>query len=130
VQGGEGHARARDALAVGYAPHQLRRAGVEPGLGQQGPECPAGAHGVVEHEAVGIVQAHRDRVVLGLHHLGHAPNVVDVAVGVEQGYQPQPVLVQPVDDGPGFGRCVDQDALAARALGRDDPGVGGGQPQR
>ena len=130
VDGRERHARARHPLAVVEAVEQLGRAHVEAGLLEVLPEAAAGADGVEQHVQVVIVNSHRHRMVLGVHDRADAADVVDVAVGAEQGDQAQAVVLKPGNDGGWIGRRVDQHALAPRPRGRHDPGVGLGQPQR
>src|SRR5579884_1059084 len=129
VDGRKGQAGAGDPLPVVEALDQLRGAQVEP-LGRQHPaERSAGAHGVEEHVAVVIVDAHRHRLGLGPDHRGDPTDVVHVAVGGKQGHEAQLLFGQAGQDGRRVGWGVDDHALPPGAGGRHDPAVRLRQPQ-
>src|SRR4051812_3801415 len=97
-----------------------------------GPPGPSSAPPPVWAGWAWVLEAHLDVRPAGLavHELAHAADVVDVAVRAEDGGQPEPVVLKALDDAARIGRGVDEDALAAVAVGGDDPAVRLRHPQR
>jgi len=130
VEGGEGRARPPHPLTVVEVHEHLGGLELELLPGQELAQAPARAGGVGEHVVVAGVAVHGQPGVGGGEHAPQAADVVDVAVGEEEGDEGEVVLGQAAHDGPRVGWGVDDDALAARPAGGHDPAVRAGQPQR